>query len=153
MAVYLGTVTPSAHYLGSAAVSKLYLGSVQVWPVITTTFTAQNSIWTAIGFSGAGTTASPYSKANYSTNMAGAQATVVSSGTVRITGQLYSDYGIDFYKNGSITQSIADANGGNGGNYTLNVTISVSANDVIRIGSSSGDYYTIPSTALNIWWQ
>jgi hypothetical protein len=78
------------------------------------------------------------------------QATVVSAGTVRITGGMYSDFGIDFYKNGTITQSIADANSGNGFNYTLNQTITVAAGDIIRIGDAS-DYYSLISTALNIW--
>lgn len=116
----------------------------------TATWLSQNATWTAIGFSGSGTAASPYAKTSYATNFVTAQATVVSSGTVRITGTLYSDFGIDVYKNGSVAYTIPDANGGNGGTYTVNATITVAAGDVIRFGAS-GDYYTI--TSLNVWWQ
>lgn len=157
MGINFGTATPSSYYIGSASVSKIYCGSVQVWPVVTATFYSFNSTWTAIGFSGSGTSASPYTKANYGSNIAGMQATVTSAGTVRITGQMYSDFGIDFYKNGTLLgypPSISDNYSGNGGNYTLNVSITVAAGDAIRIGDeASGDFYSIPSTALNIWWQ
>jgi hypothetical protein len=114
------------------------------------TLSSFNATWNAISFTGSGTSGSPYTKANYSTNMAGAQATAATAGTVRITGQLYSDTDIIVYKNGSSTYSIADAYSGAGGNYTLNATISVAIGDLIRIGAS-GDYYNIPATALNVW--
>jgi hypothetical protein len=117
------------------------------------TLSSFNATWNAISFTGSGTSASPYTKANYPTNMAGAQGTAATAGTIRITGQMYSDAGVDIYKNGSATYTIADAYAGGGGNYTLNATITVASGDVIRIGVSTDDYYTIPATALNVWGQ
>ena len=79
----------------------------------------------------------------------------MSAGTLRLTGSLDGDYGITFYKNGTALgypPSIADAYSGGGGGYTLNVSISVAANDVISIGDTGGGHflYSIP---LNIWWE
>jgi len=128
------------------------------WPSVV--FTDRNSIWTGIAFSGAGTAISPYTKTNYSSNIAGMQARVVGTGsgpfTVRITGQVYSDFGVDFYKNGTLLgkpPSISDNNNGNGGTYSLNVSISVATNDIIKIGNLPDDFMSIGSTALNIWVQ
>lgn len=157
-ATVTGLTNSTAYIFRVAAITSVgtgaYVTSSSVTPVaVAATFTSFNSTWTAIGFTGSGTAGSPYTKANYGNNIVPAQATVVSSGTVRITGSLYSDYGIDIYKNGSVAYTISDNYGGNGGNYTINATISVAANDVIRFGLASYDYYSIPATALNIWWQ
>jgi hypothetical protein len=121
------------------------------------TLTSFNSIWTGVGFTGSGTSASPYTKAAQTTyNAAGMQFTVVSSGTLRVTcTSLYSDLGINFFKNGTLLgtpPTYADANSGNGGNYNVNVTLSVAANDVIRVATVNNDYITWDAT-LNIWWQ
>jgi len=120
------------------------------------TLSSFNSIWNAVGFTGSGTAASPYTKTwTYTGDIGGAQFTVVSAGTLRITGSLDGDYGITFYKNGTALgspPSIADAYSGAGGGYTLNVSISVAANDVIVIGDIVGGHY-LYSIPLNIWWQ
>lgn len=155
----LSSITPATYLFRVAAINSAGTGayatssSTLIPDDLGATFYSFNATWSAIGFTGSGTAASPYTKANYSTNMSGAQATAATAGTIRITGQLYSDYGVDVYKNGSATYTIADAYSGNGGNYTLNATISVAAGDVIRIGDASNDYYTIPATALNVWGQ
>jgi len=85
------------------------------------------------------------------------QASAIFGGTVRITGKIHSDYGIDFYLNGTLLgypPSIYDVNNGDGYDYTLNVSITVSAGDVIRIGNlSNNDFYSIPSPGLTIWGQ
>jgi hypothetical protein len=146
--------------LSSTGAASVTSSSAYVyWPGVS--FTDRNSIWTSIGFSGSGSYASPYTKTNYSSNVAGMQAKVIAnfSGphTVRITGQAYSDFGIDFYKNGTLLgqpPSIGDANNGNGGTYSLNVSISVDNNDIIRIGSpANGDYIDFTSSTFNIWVQ
>lgn len=146
--------------LSSTGAASVTSNSAYVyWPGVS--FTDRNSIWTSIGFSGSGTSSSPYTRTNYSSNIAGMQARVIGTGsssfTVRITGQVYSDYGVDFYKNGTLLgqpPSISDANGGNGGTYSLNVSISVANNDIIRIGSlANGDFMSIGSSAFNIWVQ
>jgi hypothetical protein len=68
---------------------------------------------------------------------------------------MYSDYGIDFFKNGILLgtpPTLTDAYSGGGGNYNVNITLSVAANDVIRIGTYSNDYISWDST-LSIWLQ
>jgi hypothetical protein len=68
---------------------------------------------------------------------------------------MYSDWGIDIVKNGVIQgspPSIQDTSGGgNGATYNVNITMSVTANDVISFGTS-GDYIDW-SAPLSIWWQ
>lgn len=121
------------------------------------TLTSFNTAWNSIGFTGSGTAASPYYKAfNNSANFATAAFTVVSTGTLRVTcTSMYSDWGIDIVKNGVIQgqpPSVPDSSGGgNGGTYNVNITMSVTANDVIAFGTS-GDYIDW-STPLSIWWQ
>jgi hypothetical protein len=121
------------------------------------TFNTFNSTWTAIGFTGSGTSASPYTRTGYVSNMVPAQAKVVSAGTVRITGSMHSDFGVNIYKNNisTIAYTIADQYGGNGGNYTLNATITVAANDIIIFGDASfGDYFDLRGgQTINIWYQ
>jgi hypothetical protein len=125
-------------------------------PIAGSTLNNFNSIWNSISFTGSGSLANPYANSsNSSINSAGIQFTTVLSGTLRITcSSMYSDYGIDFYKNGVLLgspPSVGDANSGNGGSYNVNVSIPVSASDVITVGTSS-DYYTW-STPINIWIQ
>lgn len=119
-------------------------------------FSSQNATWSALFSSGAGSVSSPYTRTGaYATNFAGAQATVVASGTVRITGAMFSDFGVDVFKNGSTTNSytIADANSGGGGTYTLNGTITVSAGDTIRLGIANSDGYSLNAgQTINVWW-
>jgi hypothetical protein len=130
---------------------------VQVtWPTVAT-LNSFNATWTGVGFTGSGTAASPYTKAaQNSYNAAGMQFTVVSTGTLRVTCAMpgmYSDYGIDIYKNGAFQgypPGIADANGGNGYNYNVDITMPVAANDVIKIASDTDYIYW--DAALNIWW-
>ena len=116
------------------------------------TFNTFNSAWTAIGFTGSGTSASHYVKATVAGTVAdGAQAKVVSSGTVRVTATTaHSDYDLVIYKNGTAAYTLSDNSGGNGYDGAVNATITVAANDVIRLGNS-GDYTSY--SALNIWWQ
>jgi hypothetical protein len=142
----------------TGATSVTSSSALVYWPGVT--FTDRNSIWTGIAFSGSGKYYSPYTRTNYSSNIAGMQARVIGtfSGpyTVRITGQVYSDFGVDFYKNGTLLgkpPSIEDAYGMNGGTYTLNVSISVANNDIIRIGDANNDGMSIGSSAFNIWVQ
>jgi hypothetical protein len=69
---------------------------------------------------------------------------------------MYSDFGVEVFKNGSTTGGyvIADSNGGNGASYTLNGTITVSAGNTIRIGTSGTDGYVVNAgQTINIWWQ
>ena len=122
------------------------------------TLNSFNSIWDGVSFTGSGTAASPYTKPaiGYLSSAAGMQFTVVSSGTLRITcTSMYSDWGIDIFKNGTLLgtpPTIADSSGGgNGTDYNVNITLSVAANDVIRIGTYSNDYIYWNAT-LNIWW-
>lgn len=116
------------------------------------TFSTFNSAWTAIGFTGSGTSASPYTKASVGGAVAdGAQATVASSGTVRVTASsAHSDLDFVIYKNGTAAYTLSDNSGGNGYDGAVNATITVAAGDVIRI-ANSGDYTYF--TSLNIWWQ
>jgi len=122
-----------------------------------------NSIWNSFNFNltGTGSEASPYSR-NWTINgvtssydIGGAEFTAIASGIVRITGALDGDNGITFYKNGtalSIPPSVADIYSGGGGGYTLNVTITVAANDIIRIGET-GQGHFLSLSPLKIWWQ
>jgi hypothetical protein len=119
-------------------------------------FTALNSAWTAIGFTGSGTAASPYTRTGYTGNIVPAQTTIGVAGTVRITGSMYSDLNVVVYKNGTAAYTISDAYGGGGGIYTMNATISVAVNDVIRFGVSGTDFFSLFSGSnltMNVWWQ
>jgi hypothetical protein len=154
VAVYIGTATPSAYYLGSSAVSKIYLGSTQVCPSTAgATFSTFNTAWNNIAFTGSGTSASPYYEASFSAspNADGAQATVVSAGTVRVTAStLHCDFDFKIYKNGSAAATYPDNSGGNGFDGAVNATITVASGDTIRLGST-GD--NLSFSALNVWWQ
>jgi hypothetical protein len=118
----------------------------------TATFVSPNAAWTAIGFTNAGTAASPYTKATVASSVAdGAQITVVSSGTIRVTAtSAYSDYDLIIYKNGVAALTLSDNTGGNGYSGAVNATISVAGGDVIRLGNAS-DFTGY--SALNFWWQ
>ena len=120
------------------------------------TFTSFNSAWNAIGFTGSGTSGSPYTKASFTNNPAadGAQATVTSTGNVRITcSNLSCDVDFVIYKNGVASVTYADNSGGNGFQLgVVNATISVNANDTIRLGTAGSDFISWGS-ALNIWYQ
>ena len=157
MAIYLGTATPSAYKLGTADVSAVYRGSSQIWPVVAgATFTTFNAAWTAIGFTGSGTSASPYTKASFTGagQADGAQATVVSAGTVRITSVgIGCDTDLVIYKNGVAAATYPDNSGGNGFYGEVNATITVAAGDTIRLGTAGGSDYLGWSYTLNIWWQ
>jgi len=156
--------------INSAGTGSYSTNSSSVTPVASTTttttatpsyFNSFNTTWNAIGFTGAGTSSSPYTRTGYGSNMIPAQATVVSAGTVRITGQMHSDFGVDIFRirSGVATNvySLADTFGGNGGNYTMNATITVAAGDIIRFGTPDvGDYYDLGangSVTINIWYQ
>lgn len=121
------------------------------------TFSSFNTAWNAIGFTGSGTSGSPYTKAIYTGGPAGdgAQATVVSTGTVRITCNNFScDTDFVIYKNGTAAVTYFDNSGGNGFQLgVVDATISVNAGDTIRLGTSGGSDYIGWQQALNIWWQ
>jgi len=159
-AIVTGLVGGTSYIFRVAAINLAGTGSYSSnsssFTPMTATLSSFNSIWNSVGFTGFGTAANPYTRDwTYTGDVGGAQFTVVSSGTLRLTGSLDGDYGITFYKNGtalSYPPSIADAYSGGGGGYTLNVSISVAANDVIGIGDIGGGHflYSIP---LNIWWE
>jgi hypothetical protein len=126
-----------------------------------------NSTWNAVGFTGSGSSGDPYTRtyAQYSGDIGGAQFTVISTGTLRITGLVGEDFGVNIYKQtngvGSFTSisSSGDNWSGGGGYYILDLTLSVSANDVIQL-DDTGNGFSIwggglgqPAGALNIWWQ
>ena len=156
-ATVTGLTNGTAYILRVAGVNSVgtgtYAVSSSITPVSAATFNTFNATWTAVGFSGSGTSGSPYTKASYATNIAGMQATIVSNGTLRVTGGMYSDFGWTIYKNGASAVTQADLGGGNGYTYTMSVTLTVNAGDVIRFGTAGTDNYSIPATALNIWWQ
>ena len=137
---------------GSITTAKIADESVWDCGAYTAIFVSPNAAWTAIGFTGAGTAASPYTKATVASSVAdGAQITVVSSGTVRVTASsAYCDYALVIYKNGVAALTLADNTGGNGYSGAVNATITVAGGDVIRLGNAS-DFTGY--TALNFWWQ
>lgn len=137
---------------GSITTAKIADESVWDCGAYTAIFVSANAAWTAIGFSGAGTAASPYTKATVASSVAdGAQITVVSSGAVRVTASsAYCDYDLVIYKNGVAAVTLADNTGGNGYSGAVNATITVAGGDVIRLGNAS-DFTGY--TALNFWWQ
>jgi hypothetical protein len=140
--------------ISSAGTSAYSTASASVTPSSgAATFSTFNTAWTTIGFSGSGTAASPYTKASFTASPGadGAQATVTSTGTVRVTATTaHSDFAYTIFKNGVSAYSLADNSGGNGYDGAVNATISVTAGDVIRLGTTS-DYNSY--TALSIWWQ
>jgi surface protein len=169
-----GLTNSTAYIFRVAAVNSAGTGSYStnsssITPVASTTTTTTtttsaparfsnfNTAWNAIGFTGSGTSASPYTKASYGGGPAGdgAQATVVSTGTVRITCNNFScDTDFVIYKNGSAAVTYADNSGGNGFQLGIvNATISVNANDTIRLGTAGGSDYIGWQQALSIWWQ
>lgn len=145
--------------VNSAGTGSYSTNSSSVTPAASggATFSSPNAAWTAIGFTGSGTSASPYTKATYSGGPAGdgAQITVVSTGTVRITCSNFNcDTDFVIYKNGTAAVTYFDNSGGNGfQGGTVNATISVNANDTIRLGNAGGSDYLGWGSALNIWWQ
>jgi hypothetical protein len=89
----------------------------------------------------------------------------VSTGTLRITGVMGEDFGVNIYKqtNGAGAFNSIYASGdnwsGGGGPYSLNLTLSVSANDVIQL-DDAGNGFSIwnggsgyGASSLTIWWQ
>jgi hypothetical protein len=126
-----------------------------------------NSIWNAVGFSGSGSSGDPYTRthAQYSGDIGGAEFTVISTGTLRITGLVGEDFGVNIYKQtnstGPFTSVYSDGDdwGGSGGYYILDVTLSVQANDVIVLDSPSqgfgiwGGGSGQPAGSLNVWWE
>lgn len=145
--------------INSAGTGSYSTNSSSVTPVAGggATFSTFNTAWNAIGFTGSGTSASPYTKASFTNNPAadGAQATVASAGTVRITcNGLSCDTDFVIYKNGVAAVAYTDNSGGNGfQNGVVNATISVNANDTIRLGTSGGTDYISWGVALNVWWE
>ena len=163
-ATVTGLTNSTAYLFRVAAITSAGTGSYAQSSSVTptsggggATFSSASAAWTSLFTSGSGTSASPYTRTGaYATNFAGAYATVVSNGTVRVTGNMYSDFGVDVFRNGSTSTgyTIADSNGGNGASYTLNGTITVNSGDVIRIGTSGTDGYVLNAgQTLNIWWQ
>jgi hypothetical protein len=152
----VGATTTPSNTVGLTATPTLTTTPSSTPPIAGSTLNNFNSIWNSISFTGSGSLANPYANSsNSSINSAGIQFTTVLSGTLRITcSSMYSDYGIDIYKNGTLQSSpptIPDSSGGYGADYNVNITMSVNANDVIAIGTTS-DYYTW-STPINIWVQ
>jgi hypothetical protein len=159
-----GLTNNTAYIFRIAAVNSVGTGSYSansgsVTPVAGSgaTFSSPNAAWTAIGFTGSGTSASPYTKATYTGGPAGdgAQITVTSTGTVRITCNNFScDTDFIIYKNGTAAVTYTDNSGGSGfQNGVVNATISVSAGDTIRLGTTGGSDYLSWQQALNIWWE
>ena len=125
-------------------------------------FTSFNSAWTAIGFTGAGTAASKYAATFLYANAPaadGAQATVSASGTIRITAvnaSSWNNYVV--YKNNVAAATYADNSGdGSGFGGAIDITFTVAAGDVIRLGDTAA---TGPTGAdndvydtLRVWWQ
>jgi len=141
-------------FTSSATLADGYVYDCGVYAAIP--FTALNSAWTAVGFTGSGTAASPYTRTGYTGNIVPAQTTIGAAGTVRITGSMYSDLNVVVYKNGTAAYTIADAYSGGGGIYTMNATISVAVGDVIRFGVSGTDFFSLFSGSnltMNVWWQ
>ena len=119
-------------------------------------FTSFNAAWTSIGFAGSGTLSSKYTSASFTSLTAdGAQATVAAGGTVYITCNNFNcDIDFVIYKNGSPAVTYSDNSGGNGFQQgVVNATITVSANDVIRLGNSGGTDFISWTQTLSIWWQ
>jgi len=155
--------------VNSAGTGSYSANSGSVTPVASTTttttasasqFTSFNTAWNTIAFTGNGTSSSHYTKASFSAipTADGAQATVVSTGALRITCSGFNcDNTFVVYK---VVDSTATAlasynNSGIDGviNGTLNFTISVNAGDVIRLGNASTPDNIYWTSALEIWWQ
>ena len=108
-------------------------------------FFEPNSAWSGIGFSGSGTSASPYTKAGgYSGPSSQATIRVTSSGSVRFSssgssespGFFYiSKNGSEFYRVGSLTTSTGIAN--------VESVVFVAAGDTIAIGNSGLRVYDL----------